>query len=507
MIPSVDAQNNSLMRVNLQFSGDNVTNTHCQNVTQQLLANPAVRTARTLTTGRHFCIYEAGNGINQTTLYHLFNQHNLSISCYHETAVDQPLDILSWEAYQECVAKQGYMAPPTMPIEKAFNDCNTSQNICHGSTFNVIPWGAGILAASPDGNRNPMYSNFGTPSPWNNPWNQGTNNGCLQSGELHTIWLIMTVTAAGDLEWSFDFPATGNNGSTNFMDWIIWKNSPTLCADVTANNAASAPLRCNWNLGPDFSGSMGHTGMLSDSANLPLHNADQQMNFELSTPANVGDQFILLLDNWSGETFNGVFNFQMSPNSCQVCGILLDTEWRNFDVTKKDQQAILTWQTDQEESCDAYIIERSTDGMTWQTIGKVAGNGTTSSTHYYEFVDDAPMPGANYYRIHQQLFSGAKLASAIKFVEFELEHLPHFQISPNPSTEKQIQLTTHNFGEQPASIKLLDLYGQTVYQQTCTLPDHFQTITITPTTDLEQGVYLLLIDTPTGTLKKKVIVQ
>lgn len=507
--PSI-AQNPKLIRVNLFFDNPNASALSCHHLDQFLLSQPGMRTSRTLASGKYFGIYETENGMNQQQLQYLLAQRGFHTRCYHETEADKPINPTNWAAYLDCTldVDNDDSQKHSNVEEKAFNDCNTAQNICHGSSFNVIQWGPGSITSSPDGNRNPLYSSFGTASPWNNPWGGGTNDGCLQSGELHTIWLLMTVTAPGDLEWSFDFPADVG-GSTVFMDWVIWRNTPTLCADIAANNANAAPLRCNWNLGPDFTlnTGMGHTGMIADSANLPLHGASQERNFEVSTPANVGDQFILLLDNYSGLNFNASFDFQLSPTSCEVCGVLLDTDWRMFDIEAKNQEVVLSWQTDKEDECQAYLIERSNDGMNWLTIGSVEGHGTTLATNYYEFVDKTPHMGANYYRIRQQLFSGATLLSEMRFVEFNADNVPHVQVHPNPSSGNVIQLSTHGFDDQSAKIELVDMYGQSIFQEYYNLSNNHQNISINPPYELDKGIYIVLLHTNTGTLKQKIIIQ
>ncbi len=114
--------------------------------------------------------------------------------------------------------------------------------------------------------------------------------------------------------------------------------------------------------------------------------------------------------------------------------ISLPVELTSFQATAESQQVALTWQTASEEINKGFDIERSANGETWETIGFVAGAGTTLETQDYTFTDEAPLSGKNYYRLKQLDFDGVFDYSEIVSVEMDIEQ-PDLRVFPNPVGE------------------------------------------------------------------------
>ena len=80
----------------------------------------------------------------------------------------------------------------------------------------------------------------------------------------------------------------------------------------------------------------------------------------------------------------------------------------SFEGWYQVSSVLLTWRTALELENDYMSVERSADGWTYESIGRVSGQGTTYEEHSYTFVDEQPLPGANYYRLCQVDFDGSK---------------------------------------------------------------------------------------------------
>jgi len=78
----------------------------------------------------------------------------------------------------------------------------------------------------------------------------------------------------------------------------------------------------------------------------------------------------------------------------------------SFDAQEKQRQVILDWSTASEENNSHFEIERSVDGRTFKSIGKVTGAGNSVEFVKYSFIDAAIRYATVYYRLKQVDFDG-----------------------------------------------------------------------------------------------------
>ena len=127
-------------------------------------------------------------------------------------------------------------------------------------------------------------------------------------------------------------------------------------------------------------------------------------------------------------------------------------QWQN-----QNKNTLLTWQTATETNNSHFLIERSFDGVEFQTIGQVEGMGTTITSSEYQFTD--PLETRNskletiYYRLKQVDFNGDYDYSDVNTLSSELETRSSFSVWPNPSSGDFINLS------EIGDYKLFDLNG------------------------------------------------
>lgn len=124
----------------------------------------------------------------------------------------------------------------------------------------------------------------------------------------------------------------------------------------------------------------------------------------------------------------------VAPYTVNATGPLaiLPVELTAFDVIVKDRNVILNWSTASEKNNDRFEIERSVDGINFETIGSVKGNGTTSIPHVYTFTDLNPGVGQFYYRLKQVDYDDQFEYSQIKFAEITAD--VSIKVFPNPAS-------------------------------------------------------------------------
>lgn len=135
----------------------------------------------------------------------------------------------------------------------------------------------------------------------------------------------------------------------------------------------------------------------------------------------------------------------------------------SFDATKKGQVAVLDWITAAEENNSGFDIERSVDGINWNKIGFTvtqAENGNSSATLNYQFLDEQPMSGANFYRLKQVDFDGSFEYSIVRQLVFDRSKNAVI-VYPNPAQDYVIVDGLNS----KATIHVINAVGQEVLKQ------------------------------------------
>ena len=110
---------------------------------------------------------------------------------------------------------------------------------------------------------------------------------------------------------------------------------------------------------------------------------------------------------------------------------VLPIELLSFTGRSQGNYNLLQWTTASETQNKGFEIERSSDGVRFEKIGFVAGNGTTSTKQDYRFKDESPN-GLVYYRLKQLDFDGRFEYSKIIAIDSKGEKVA--SVFPNPST-------------------------------------------------------------------------
>lgn len=142
----------------------------------------------------------------------------------------------------------------------------------------------------------------------------------------------------------------------------------------------------------------------------------------------------------------------------------------HFSVTKNNDDAILRWQTVQEQDCRNFTIQRSFDAVHFDDIGTLEAVLTAGTVHQYRFTD----PGIAllnkytiYYRLRINDNDGHHSLSnilALKYSSNEWQLL----LLGNPVSE-QIHLAVKGVGDEKVTVVIKDISGRQVYMETCSV--------------------------------------
>lgn len=162
----------------------------------------------------------------------------------------------------------------------------------------------------------------------------------------------------------------------------------------------------------------------------------------------------------------------------------------SFDAVNKQNKVYCSWTTASELNNDYFEVQRSfLRDEKWETIAKVAGQGTTITNTSYTATDDlagiALLPRTLYYRLKQTDFDGNVSYSITKKVTLA-KNQEEVHVYPNPS--KGI-FTLSNPATSALLIQLIDVSGLVVSENTV----QPNSLTEYDYTGLATGVYFIKI--------------
>ncbi len=150
---------------------------------------------------------------------------------------------------------------------------------------------------------------------------------------------------------------------------------------------------------------------------------------------------------------------------------ILPVEFLSLTAThqSKTNSTLIDWSTAKEWENSHFEIERAVNSVkTWETIGRVEGNGYSDIPVEYSFTDtDLPIAGGNiFYRLKQVDLSGTFSYSSTRAIKIDgIESNQNWLAYPNPSfigTDVRVELVNPEiYQDQIITLSLINIFGQT----------------------------------------------
>jgi hypothetical protein len=242
--------------------------------------------------------------------------------------------------------------PPPSPQ----SDCSGAATICNNQSFNNNSGGTGNVEDL-----------------------NASNQGCLASGEQQGTWYFFSPSTSGTVAFTI-IPSAAID-----YDFAVWGPlSSATCPPV------GPPLRCS------YSGLTGNTGLGNGAVDFTEGAGGDKWVAPMTVTA--GQIYILYVDNFSmtGQSFS--LTWQLSNGASLDCTVL-PMELLAFEATPLHQVVELSWSTASEKNTDRFDVERSVDGVEYELIGSIPGQGHTEAETHYVHQDRSPVDGVSYYRL------------------------------------------------------------------------------------------------------------
>jgi len=248
---------------------------------------------------------------------------------------------------------------------------------------------------------------------------------CAGSGGVTLNFSTFTASAltAGSYTLNFDYNA------------FEWDGGDDISYDLLINSSSVAS-----GIVVDGSGNLSTSGWETES-----------INFNLASGENL--DFSITLDQNGDGDWGGLDNIVLCRTSA------LPITLASFTAKKQNNTTHLTWTTATEINNDYMAVERSADGRTFSEIGRVQGAGTTQQPQDYQYIDQRPLPGLNYYRLKQVDYDGQYEYHKTVVVNFDGELPGGMIVFPTAVKDRlQVQLTTEN--NENASLQIIGADGR-----------------------------------------------
>ncbi len=202
----------------------------------------------------------------------------------------------------------------------------------------------------------------------------------------------------------------------------------------------------------------------------------------------------------SGTSGGGINGSGIIPSSSGV----LPIELLNFEGQKEASKVKLFWTTSIEKDNDYFTVERSSDGLNFNSIGSLKGKENSLVNVNYELYDNNPLSGINYYRLKQTNLNKTYKYSQTITIQFNDDY--NFSIFPNPINNNQsLLIKLNNSFKSQVELNIYDGSGKIVISRTLKLLEQKE-ITI-ENLNLSSGLYIVRLNNDFMNITKKLIVE
>lgn len=188
--------------------------------------------------------------------------------------------------------------------------------------------------------------------------------------------------------------------------------------------------------------------------------------------------------------------------------IPLPVELFDFSAEMVDGEVQLRWSTLSELNNDYFEVYHSRDGVEFESIGTVEGNGTTNEFTEYGLTHSRPALGYNYYQLKQVDYDGTEsYFEIVTLFNDEYRSSIELTVYPNPARSDNLRIRISTGDDHtPIEVKLIDLEGKVHYQRVLNSSLNLDE-RIEPNGALIPGVYFMILEQGNHISKKKVIIR
>ncbi len=173
-----------------------------------------------------------------------------------------------------------------------------------------------------------------------------------------------------------------------------------------------------------------------------------------------------------------------------VVGTALPMNFSYFKGTQINNKNQLNWETYNEQNIDNFIVEKSTNGTAFLSIGKVLSKRNNASNNLYQFVDDATLQPINYYRLKVVSKDGKYQYSSVVAMQ-QTKQSKDIQLMPNIISKNQlVVLSIKAENKNSLQLRIFSGNGSILYNTSLNVIEGTNFFTL-PVSSLSSGIYVV----------------
>lgn len=165
----------------------------------------------------------------------------------------------------------------------------------------------------------------------------------------------------------------------------------------------------------------------------------------------------------------------------------------SLKAARNNKDILLNWATANESNLLNYHVQRSADGTAFTSISNIEAHNL--SQNQYNWADATPYTGINYYRISVAEKDG-KIAYSPIVTILNDRVAPGLTIYPNPIINGEIHLRVTNQPAGDYNIRLMNHFGQVVFEQKIKHDGSNKNYEIHPGRNIAAGIYQVEMSSP-----------
>lgn len=173
----------------------------------------------------------------------------------------------------------------------------------------------------------------------------------------------------------------------------------------------------------------------------------------------------------------------------------------------KNAYVELNWSTASEKNNDYFTIEKTADGIAFETVAIVRGAGNSACVKHYKVMDEHPFKNVFYYRLKQTDFDGSFVFSPFVEVNNSLSDRNVTSVYPNPS-DGNFNISVQGNKSEVIVVLITDFSGKIMYAERYELSqDGTNTIQFSAMENLQPGMYQLTVMDKMMRYSHKIIIK